>query len=157
MKNCATDLYVDGAVEYGERRERDKVHDEQVGPVEVNGDVERVLAQRRRRHGVDGDVGVGHGGGDALHLEEARQVVEHGEHHDQQHVDARAAVRAEGARAQRVAHGHVPLQGHRQRQVHRARLRDQPHRVDHLQHTREIISLMRKISKQNRAFLSLLR
>ena len=103
------DLEVDEEVEGGERDEGDDVHEDEVESVDVDADVDLVVAQpgghgERRVLAVD-DVR------DPRDLPEPGQVVQRGEGDDGGHVGAGAPVRADGARPQRQAHGHVPLHG----------------------------------------------
>lgn len=125
-----TDLIVNGGVENGQRPERYEVHDDQIHPVDIDGYVVPVVAQFAWVHLVDVLLVAGvHALLDA-DLPESGDVVENGEHDDDDHVGAGPAVRAQGSGLKRVADSHEPLQGDGQRQVDRHGLRYHGYRID---------------------------
>lgn len=80
----------------------------------------------------------------SLGLEEPRQVVQRREDDDEYDVEPGAAVRAEGPRPQRVAHGDEAFEGHRQREVDGDRLRRERERVHDRRDVREDAVLVRE-------------
>jgi len=121
--HAPTNLSVDGPVENNQSRERNQIHDEEVGPVDVDVDVGGVLPERTHEVLIDGRIEVEVESLRArADLEPSGYVVEDGPGKDDHDAVASPPPGAEGAGPERVTDGHVALDRHGQRDVDAARL-----------------------------------
>lgn len=130
-------LPINEAIQDGQRQEGYYVIYNQVTPVYIQIDVHLVGSQGRGPNTVQNVGNIIVFGARRNHFPEARQVVERRKEHTDNEVNLRSAIGTQGARLQRVAHGHVPLQRYRKRHVYAGRLRNHAYGKHHRRYVRK--------------------